>query len=78
MRSTARDAAPAPFAGLIKMSRILRLFAIRKTSEEQHIEGIYFSDMEIARKARDAYVTQTNEPHVVTWGPDHKKFKEIT
>lgn len=59
------------------MSRVLRLFAIRKESEEKHIEGIYFSDMGIAKKARDAYTTQTSEPHVVTWGPDHKKFKEI-
>lgn len=58
------------------MSRTLRLFAIRKTTEEKHIKGIYFSDMGIARKARDAYVLQTNEEHVVTWGPDHHKFKE--
>lgn len=59
------------------MSRILNLFAIRKESEEKHIKGIYFSDMKLAKRARDAYTQQTGEPHVVTWGPDHKKFKEI-
>lgn len=60
------------------MSRILNLFAIRKESEDKHIKGIYFSDMGVAKKVRDIYTQQTGEPHVVTWGPDHKKFKEIT
>jgi hypothetical protein len=54
----------------------LRLFAIRKADSERHIQGIYFMDQSIARKARDAYVAQTGEQHVVCAGPDHKRYKE--
>lgn len=57
-----------------EMSRILRLFAIRKETEQQHME-IYFSDQMIARRVRDKFIAETNEPHVVCYGPDHKRYK---
>lgn len=54
----------------------LRLFALRKENETHHIEGKYFSDLKLARMARDTKSEATGEQYAVTWGPDHKKFKE--
>ncbi len=53
----------------------LRLFAIRKASEQQH-GTTFFRDQMVARKERDRLTTNTGEPHVVCPGPDHKRYKE--
>jgi hypothetical protein len=55
----------------------LRLYAIRKTTESTHIEGIYFSDQGVARNMRDTLTAESNEPHVVCPGPDHKRFQSL-
>lgn len=58
------------------MSRILRLFGIRKAASTQQIEGLHFSDQGIARKERDRLSANTGEPHVLCPGPDHKRYKQ--
>ncbi len=51
----------------------LRLFAIRKTGEQQHGTE-FFSDLGVARKARDKLINSTGEMHVVCNGPDHRRY----
>jgi hypothetical protein len=58
------------------MSRVLRLFGIRKASSKQQIEGLHFSDQGIAKKKRDILTANTGEQHVLCPGPDHKRYNQ--
>lgn len=53
----------------------MKLFCIRLASSKKPIPGLYFSDKPSAKKERDALTAATSQPHVVTYGPDHRKFQ---
>lgn len=52
----------------------MKLFTIRNTTTNKIHPGTFFTDKMKAKKARDLISEQTGQPHVVTYGPDHKKF----
>lgn len=53
----------------------MKLFALRNTSTNKIKPDTFFADKMLAKKARDQLVEQTGQPHVVTYGPDHRKYK---
>ena len=53
----------------------MKLFALRNTSTNKIKPDTFFANKMLAKKARDLLVEQTNQPHVVTYGPDHRKYK---
>lgn len=50
----------------------LNLFAIRSLTTGRIIPDLFFSDKSAAKKGRDRLGADS---HVVTYGPDHRKFK---
>ena len=53
----------------------MKLFAIRNASTNKIKDDTFFANKMQAKKARDLIVEQTGQPHVVTYGPDHRKYK---
>lgn len=54
----------------------MKLFAIKNTNTNRIVPDTYFADKMLAKKARNTISEQTGQPHVVTFGPDHKLFKK--
>lgn len=54
----------------------MKLFALRNVSTNKIYPNTFFVDKMQAKKARDLISEQTGQPHVVTYGPDHRKFKQ--
>lgn len=52
----------------------MKLFTLRNTTTNKIHPDTFFADKMKAKKARDLISEQTGQPHVVTYGPDHKKF----
>lgn len=52
----------------------MKLFTLRNTTTNKIHPETFFTDKMKAKKARDLISEQTGQPHVVTYGPDHKKF----
>lgn len=50
----------------------LKLFVIRSLTTGRVIPDLFFSDKSAAKKGRDSLGADS---HVVTYGPDHRKFK---
>lgn len=58
------------------MTKVLRLFAIRRHDMQAHIPDLYTSDQHVAKKMRDHWSAKTGDQYVVCPGPDHKRYKE--
>ena len=54
----------------------MKLFTLRNTATNKIHPYTFFADKMKAKKARDLITEQTGHPHVVTYGPDHRKFKQ--
>lgn len=54
----------------------LKLYGVRIQDNEERLPTTYTSDKFLARRLRDALTAETGVPHVVCYGPDHKKFKQ--
>lgn len=52
----------------------LRLFALRNSSTNKLVPELTFADKTAAKRARDDW-NNRGESFVVTYGPDHRKFK---
>ncbi len=53
----------------------MKLFALRNTNTNKIRPDTFFANKMLAKKARDAVSAETGQNHVVTYGPDHKKYK---
>ena len=53
----------------------MKLFAI-KSPTGKIIPGLYFPDKSKAKSARDE-LNKTESGHVVTYGPEHRRYKSV-
>jgi len=53
----------------------MRLYGVRPTSQRKPIPELYFNLQLSAKRMRDELTKATGEQHVVTYGPDHHKYK---
>lgn len=52
-----------------------KLFAIRRKDSKAIVANLFFGTKPQAKAERDKLTKENNEPFVVTYGPDHDRFK---
>lgn len=53
----------------------MKLFGIRQHNSKTPIPNLFFQDKRVAKTERDAISLATGITHLITYGPDHRKYQ---